>query len=113
MTTNIASKALAGIMSAEAGVTPPRVARSSSFASVIADLRVGGDPASRAIQIDPSLSLEQAIAMIPELSAKLRNNVSPAVTRQTVRTGAEFTTEVGTLTTRQGMYVVAVITRVA
>lgn len=111
---DIATKALAAVMGAESGVSVPTRARSSSFASVIGDLRVGDAPAVRAIAIDSTLSVADALAAIPEEAERLRNTITSAVARAKTRNeGSDYTVESAQMVTKSSVYVALIITRIA
>lgn len=108
----VVGKALAAAMCPETDVAPPTRARSASLASAIADLAVGGDPASKATKLDPALTIEEITATKSQLSERLRNAVQSSVNQAKRRVpGAEFSIEINDLTTKSGMYLVALVSR--
>lgn len=111
---DITTKALVAAMGAEANVAPPSRARSSSFASMVASLEVGDAPAVRAQQIPSTLTVIDAISKISEECERLRNNVTPSVAAAKRKIpGSDFSVEVGHYVNKTGMYVLALITRIA
>lgn len=111
---DITAKVLTAAMGVESGVAIPGRARSSSFAALIADLRFGDAPASKAVALDADLPLTELLAKIPEESERLRNSVTSAVTRaKTKNPGSDYAIEAGQFTTKANIYVVVVITRTA
>ena len=62
-TTEALSKIQAAALCPEPDVLIPSRARSASFASAVADLSIGGDPAIKAVRIDPAMSIEESSAL--------------------------------------------------
>jgi len=105
---------LTAMLGSEQGVTPPARNRSSSFASLVADLNVGDSPASRVIELAHTTSIGDAVEQLPALREKLRNSVTSAVSAARRRVpGSDFSIEVGNLMMNSGMYVVALVRRTA
>lgn len=108
----VVSKALAAAMCPEGDVAPPTRARSSSLASAIADLNVGGDPASKVVALNPKLTIEEITASRASASERLRNTVQGSVNQAKRRVpGAEYSIEISDLTTKSGMYLIALVSR--
>jgi hypothetical protein len=112
-TPEVVGKALAAVMCAEPDVAVPARARSASFASAVADLKVGGDPAAKVVRIDQTMTIEAVTAEKPTLSEKLRNAVTSSVSQAKRRLGgtAEFSVEISDLSTKSGIYLIALVTR--
>ena len=97
----------------EDDVAEPSRKRSSSVASVLTDLDVG-ETASRAVRVDPDLSLASYAERYAEMRETLRNNVAPSMRQAKARTGGTYSIEVvDTLTPNRSMFIVALITRTA
>jgi len=110
----VLTAALAGAMAPEAGVTKPPRNRSSSFASMVADLRVGDTPAAKVMDVDGDSTLAETLDSMPTLIERHRNNVYSAVVRAKERNlGAEYTIEVTHFVGRVTIYIVALVTRTA
>lgn len=110
----ILSAALVAAMGPEADVAPPPRARSASFASAVADLNVGDQPAARVQQIDPSLPIGEAIALVSSLAEKLRNSVQSSVNQAKRRLpGSEYSIEIADIKIKSGMYLLALVHRTA
>lgn len=111
---SVLSAALVAAMGPESDVTQPTRARSASFASAVADLNVGDQPAARVHQIDPSLPVGDAIASTPALAEKLRNSVQSSVNQAKRRVpGSEYSVEITDIKTKSGMYLLALVHRTA
>lgn len=88
-------------------MTEPRISR----ASLIAQLDIG-EAASFAEQIDPSATLESAMASVTEIAANLRNNVMTSVRQAMARTGGSYKCEVGPVVMPQrSVWVIAIVSR--
>jgi hypothetical protein len=109
----VANKVAAAILCPEDQVQQPARARSSSFASVVADLKVGDHPAAKAIALNPTVTIEQTKALMPELSERLRNTVQSSVKQAKKRLGgtAEFSVEIVEVNTKSGLLLTAYVTR--
>jgi len=112
----VIGRALAAAHCPEPDVAPPARARSASFASAVSDLKVGGEPAAKAMRLDPNLTIEEVAQARATLGEKLRNSVTPAVRRAIDRLAkddvtATFSIEIGDMTLKSGMYLVALVTR--
>ena len=109
----VVGKALAAAMCPENDVAPPTRARSASLASAIADLNVGDAPASKVMKLDPALTIEALTATKSQLSERLRNAVQSSVNQAKRRHNgaADFSIEISDLTTKSGMYLIALISR--
>ena len=99
----------------ESDVSIPSRARSHSFASVLADMKVGEPPAARAMPIelsnDPAFSLKDAMS---DAKDRLRNNVQPSMSQASRRVdGAKFSCECNIMVADSGMYAVALVRRIA
>lgn len=91
---------------------PPR-RRSSSFASVLSDLRVG-ETAARAQVVDPALTVGDFAAQSVALREALRNNCAPAVRQARGRTGGEYSIEIAdVMTPSRRLFLVALVTRIS
>lgn len=110
----LAVKAMAGMMGAESGILPPPRTRIASFAAAVADMQVGDTPVAKVMELDTRLSVTDALAANSEMCERMRNNVAPSV-RQARRKNpdAEYSVETTPLTTKTGMYVIALVTRIA
>ena len=114
MNKKIKTAVAAAMMGAEADVSPPTRARSSSFASMVLDLNVGDQPASRVVQLDLEESVENTVERLKENRDKLRNTVTSAVSQAKRRNpGSEYSIEVGDFMLISGIYVVAMVRRTA
>lgn len=110
----VIGKAMVAAMSPETDVPPPSRARSASLASAIADLTVGGDPASKVAKCDPALTFERYTSQKSQLNERLRNTVQSSVNQAKRRVpGAEYSIEINDLITKSGMYLVALVSRTA
>lgn len=107
------TKVAAAMMCAEPDVAQPSRARSASFASAVSDLKVGGDPAAKVATVERGLTIEEAIASKPELSERLRNSVMSSVTQAKRKLGgkAEFSVEIIDITSKSGVYLIALVFR--
>lgn len=111
---SVLQAALVGSMAPEADVSIPARARSASFASMVADLNVGDQPAARVQQIDPALPIGEAIALVSSMSEKLRNSVQSSVNQAKRRApGSEYSIEIADVTVKSGMYLLALVHRTA
>lgn len=115
MTKKAQTNMLAAMLSAEPGLQQPARARSHSFASMVASLEVGSNPACRAMQIDPQLKLaELDSTTMSTLRERLRGSTTSAIASAKRRTpGAEFAVEVTDFRAASGFYVIALVTRTA
>lgn len=110
----IIDAAMIGVMTAETAVAKPPRNRSSSFASMVADLRVGDTPAAKVMDADGTSTLEETLDALPALIERHRNNVNSAVVRAKDRNlGAEYAIEVTHFLARRSLYIVALVTRTA
>jgi hypothetical protein len=101
-------------MGPESDVAQPARVRSSSFASTVADLNVGDQPAARVQQIDPTMPVGDAIASVSELAEKLRNSVQSSVSQAKRRLpGSDYSIEITDIKTKSGMYLLALVHRTA
>lgn len=111
---SVLQAALVGSMAPEGDVALPQRARSASFASMVADLNVGDQPAARVQQIDPSTPIGDAIASVSEMSEKLRNSVQSSVSQAKRRLpGSDYSIEITDIKTKSGMYLLALVHRTA
>ena len=114
MNKKIKTAVAAAMMGAESDVAPPSRARSSSFASMVLDLNVGDQPASRVVQMEEADSIAWTMGTLKEQRDKLRNTVTSAVSQAKRRNpGAEYSIEVGDFMLISGIYVVAMVRRIA
>jgi hypothetical protein len=113
--TETVAKALTAAMSPEPEVAQPQRARSASFASVVADLKVNGDPAAKVMRIDSGMTLEEFNTARPTLSEKLRNTAQSSVSQAKRRlgAGADFSIEISDLTAKSGLHLIALVSRLA
>lgn len=110
----VLTAALVGAMSPEADVAPPARARSSSFASTVADLQVGDAPAAKVQLIDSTTTIGDALAAMSDMSEKLRNSVTSSVSQAKRRIpGSDFSVEITDIKTKSGIYLLALVHRVA
>lgn len=110
----VLTAALVGAMSPEADVAPPARARSSSFASTVADLNVGDPPAAKVQLIDPTTPIGDALSGMSEMSERLRNSVTSSVSQAKRRLpGSDFSVEITDIKTKSGMYLLALVHRTA
>jgi hypothetical protein len=108
------SKVATAIHCAESDVAQPSRARSASFASAVADLKIGGEPASKTMRLDPNMTVADLAAARPTLAEKLRNTAQSSVSQAKRRVpGAEFSIEICDLTCKSGMYLIALVSRTA
>lgn len=106
------TKVAAAMMCPESDVSKPARTRSASFASVVADLLVGGDPAAKAMALNPNMTIEQVAAQKPQLSERLRNSVQSSVNQAKRRVpGSEYSIEISDITLKSGVYLIAVVSR--
>lgn len=110
---DISNKITAAMRTVEDDVSEPSRKRSSSMASVIADLEIG-ETASRAQRVDPTTTLTDYAEQYAELRESLRNNVAPSVRQAKARTGGEYSIEiVDTLTQNRALFIIALVTRIS
>jgi hypothetical protein len=108
------SKVAAAVLCPESDVAQPTRARSASFASAVADLKVGGEPAAKTMRLDPAMTVADLATARPALSEKLRNTAQSSVSQAKRRVpGAEFSIEICDLTAKSGMYLIALVSRTA
>jgi hypothetical protein len=92
-------------------VVPPR-ARSASFASAVADLKIGGDPAAKVMRMDPAMTVAELAAARSSLAEKLRNTAQSSVNQAKRRLpGTEYSIEVCDLACKSGLYLIALVSR--
>lgn len=110
----ILNAALVGAMSPEADVLPPARVRSASFASTVADMAPLDPPAARVQAIGTNVTIGDAIAGMSEASERLRNSVTSSVAQAKRRNpGNEYSVEITPITTKSGMYLLALVHRTA
>lgn len=110
----VLNAALVGAMSPEADVLPPARARSSSFASTVADLNVGDPPASKVQLIDPTITIDDALKGMSEMSERLRGSVTSSVSQAKRKVpGSEYSIEIMDIKGKSGMYLLALVHRTA
>lgn len=111
---SVLTAALVGAMSPEADITLPPRARSSSFASTVADLNVGDQPAARVWQVPANLSIETALTNLTQFGEKLRNSVQSSVSQAKRRIkGAEYSIEITDIKIKSGIYLLVLVHRTA
>lgn len=111
---SVLQAALVGSMAPEGDVAVPARARSASFASAVSDLNVGDQPAARVQQIDPMMTIRDAMADMSMMSEKLRNSVQSSVNQAKRRVpGSEYSIEIADIKTKSGMYLLALVHRTA
>lgn len=100
-------------------VAVPTRARSHSFASMLADMKVGDAPAAKVMLVDDDFReqheiqqdapLKEALSFAKE---RLRNNLASSISGAKRRIdGAAYSVECGSLLMDSGVYVVALVTR--
>ena len=111
---SVLQAALVGSMAPEGDVALPQRARSASFASMVADLNVGDQPAARVQQVPDDLSVCDALAIMSTMSEKLRNSVQSSVNQAKRRVpGSEYSIEITDIKMKSGLYVLALVHRTA
>lgn len=97
-------------------VLPPSRARSHSFASVLADMKVGDTPSCRALEVtvdttQPNFDMKAALI---EAKERCRNNVQSSVNQAKRRVeGAAYSVECKELVADTGLYIIALVRRTA
>jgi hypothetical protein len=110
----VLNAALVSAMSPESDVPPPARARSASFASSVADLRMGDAPASKVMQIDRSLTIDAALEQMSETAERFRSSITSSVQQAKRRCpGAEYSIEISDIKIKSGMYLLALVHRTA
>jgi hypothetical protein len=108
------SKVATAVLCPEPDVAQPTRARSASFASAVADLKVNGEPAAKTMRLDPAMAVADLATARPALSEKLRNTAQSSVSQAKRRVpGAEFSIEITDLAAKSGMYLIALVSRTA
>jgi len=106
------TKVATAMLCAEPDVAQPTRARSASFASVVADLNIGGDPAAKVMALNPRMTFEEFTAQKSQLSERLRNTAQSSVNQAKRRVAAsEYSIEICDLTTKSGVYLIALVSR--
>jgi len=86
--------------------------KSSSFASVVADLEVNESACKAHMVVD--MTLAQLSSNLSEMKKMVGNNARPSVNMAQKRTGNEYRIETGeTLTTGGRIYLLVIVTRIA
>lgn len=111
---DLAQQMMGAVLGAE-DVAKPARNRSSSFTSMLVDMPVGGQPLSRILQIDQTLTLAEVNKdLLSSQREALRNGVSSCISAAKRRSeGSEYSTEVVELLTSSGVYIVAIVKRLA
>lgn len=103
--------ALTGV---EADVPVPSRERAYSFASALANMRVGDAPACRALPVDVQDYAADAHAALVNAKATLRNNVQASINQARRRVeGAGYSVECVPVITDGGIAIVAFVRRTA
>jgi hypothetical protein len=111
---SVLSAALVAAMGPESDVAQPPRARSSSFASMVADMNVGDQPVARVQQVPDDLSIGDALAIMSSMSEKLRNSVQSAVYQAKRRLpGSDYSIEITDIKMKSGLYILALVHRIA
>jgi hypothetical protein len=97
-------------------VLPPSRARSHSFASVLADMKIGDTPSCRAMEVPMDTTQDgfDMKAALTEAKERLRNNVQSSVNQAKRRVeGAAYSVECKELVADTGLYIIALVRRTA
>lgn len=102
-----------GVVDAVKPVAASRT-QAGSFATMIAEMQVGDQPASRVAERDPGQSVDYTMATLKDGRDKLRNAVTSSVAQAKRRVpGAEYSIEVFDAMAPSGIYIIALVWRIA
>lgn len=101
----------AAVNTVDDGVPEPSRRRSSSFASVIADLEIG-ETASKAQRVEDDTTLAEFAEKSAAWREALRNTCATSMRQAKARTGGEYSIEIADVMTQaRSLFIVALITR--